>query len=330
MVLDPAWDDTRRRLFIQNIMTFFQYRGTIRGLKMALHLTLDTCVDETLFTETEESKTRAGSIRIVEKYRTRRTPGVVFGDPTELSGLRQVIPVEGRWQPSQGAELLHDRYKKFLLSSKIISEGGIQFPIQEPTDLALAAIWRQFVRENLGFIPSASGFKDRWLDFLRRRYQHIGMLNGAYLPRSYTSFEAIGLKELPPDGAPLLDWYQFETIVLAMQRTAHRFSVLVPMAQQISVDSEAYRQRLELATRIIYLEKPAHTIFDVKFFWALFQVGSARLGEDTTLGRGSRAPELLPSMILGQNYLAESFLTAGHPQNLRDRQILGREPLMSD
>jgi hypothetical protein len=66
-----------------------------------------------------------------------------------------------------------------------------------------------------------------------------------------------------------------------------------------------------------------HTQYDVKFFWALFRVGGARLGEDTLLDVGSRGPQLLQPMVLGQNYLAESYLAPGYPQNIGGRQVLG-------
>ena len=84
---------------------------------------------------------------------------------------------------------------------------------------------------------------------------------------------------------------------LAMVRSAHRFSVLLPLD---SVESDPSEQStwLGLATRIVELEKPAHTTFDVRFYWAFNRIGEARLGLDTQLGAGSRAPELIPSAAL--------------------------------
>jgi hypothetical protein len=38
------------------------------------------------------------------------------------------------------------------------------------------------------------------------------------------------------------------------------------------------------------------------------RIGEARLEYDTTIGAGSRAPELLPPAILGRAYIGESFM----------------------
>lgn len=62
----------------------------------------------------------------------------------------------------------------------------------------------------------------------------------------------------------------------------------------------------------------------MKFFWAMFRLGEVRLGDDTLLDYGSRAPGLLPPMVLGQEHLAESYLAPGHPQDVRERQVVGR------
>ena len=66
-------------------------------------------------------------------------------------------------------------------------------------------------------------------------------------------------------------------------------------------------------------------MFDVKFYWAMFRVGAARLNYDTVLDTGSRAPELLSPAVLGQGYLAESYLTDN--RDLSGRMVLGRDLL---
>ena len=113
---------------------------------------------------------------------------------------------------------------------------------------------------------------------------------------------------------------------MAMRRTAHRFSVLLPVPRGGNTEGPR-RERLDLVRRVVELEKPAHTVFDVKFYWALFRIGEARLGDDMLIDRGGRAPDLLPPLRLGQAYLAESHLAAGHPQSVAERQIVGRDRL---
>ena len=65
---------------------------------------------------------------------------------------------------------------------------------------------------------------------------------------------------------------------------------------------------LAVAKRLVAIEKPAHTTFDVRFYWAMNRVGEARAGIDTQLGQGSRAPELVPTATIGRAYLGASFI----------------------
>jgi phage tail-like protein len=429
VALDPAWDEAKRRLFIKHAVEFFQYRGTVRGLQLALRLALDPCADEEIFTEPFGSNGRAHNIRIVEKYLTRRTPGVIFGDPTEQA-LLTVSPTGARWQPEQGRDNLQQRYADFrkakdkakqpsaqltisqpvasfifvLPFQQTIGQGLFQqlpsvnqlqqFPLVRPTDATEAADWDEFTRDVLGFNVSGAGESERtlWQNFLRGRYSNISALNAAqqtsyadytkihlppdwptnetqrtdwleflkatgdaraawtrhlwqnFLARRYRrinalnelygtrwpDFETVAVFDaLPFDGAALADWYQFEGVVLAMHRTAHRFTVLLPVRTngQASNLAEEQRSRLELAQRIINLEKPAHTVFDLKFYWNSFRVGEARLGADTLLDLGSRAPQLQPAMILGEGYVGESHLGEQPVQDAPDRYLLGNEPL---
>jgi hypothetical protein len=99
----------------------------------------------------------------------------------------------------------------------------------------------------------------------------------------------------------------------------------VPLA--LAFNPEEHQRRLDLSRRIVELEKPAHTVFDVKFYWAMFRVGEARLELDTLIAQGSRAPQLLPELVLGQGFVGESYLAPPVPENARDRMILGRDPL---
>ncbi|MEO7177237.1 MAG: hypothetical protein ABIW83_00185, partial [Allosphingosinicella sp.] len=112
---------------------------------------------------------------------------------------------------------------------------------------------------------------------------------------------------LPSTPAAARDWLTFEGQALPITRAAHRFAVLLPRTRVDSDPGEEAR-RLELARRIVGLEKPAHTVFDIRFYWAMNQVGSARLGLDSAIGQGSRAPELVPGAVLGRAYVGAAFV----------------------
>ena len=392
IVFDPAWNEATQRLLIRHAMEFFQYRGTIHGLKMALHLALDSCVDEHTFELPTACANGRDSVRIVEKFLTRRTPGIVFGDASEVVGPRS-ISLTTRWQPSQGGTNLHERYTEFRNARLSTPQPATTFPPKAPIDAAELANWQEFGRATFGFVPSFGPAVElhQWQNFLRSSYPDIGALNLAHqtsytdwkeivLPRdwparkparknwqdfltetqtssantvrvmwqeflarrygriralnqrygtNWPAFESVALFDvLPPDGPPLEDWFKFEGVAMQMHLNAHRFTVLLPVPMSLAFSLEDRQLRLELSRRIVELEKPAHTVFEVKFYWEMFRIGEARLQVDTLIQQGSRVPELLPNLILGRAFVGESYLAPPVSEAANDRYVLGRDPLV--
>jgi phage tail-like protein len=338
VALDPAWDDARRRLFIRHAVDFFRFRGTIPGLTMALELAIARCPDERLFDAVasvpsgKPAMVRPDNVRIIEKWRSRLTPGVVLGDPTDLEGIR-TVSIEGRWKPDQGRDKLVSDYIAAVAAAFPAPQSPdapplpTTFPITRPTDRT-GPVWTAFCRRALGFVPSANSDDAKlWRDFLYRAYGGDKAALAAVWGSAATDFDAVPVpSELPVGDRRIGDWYRFEG-VLAVRRNAHQFLVVLPVPPTDTGNAETYQERRRLAERIIALEKPAHTVFDVRFYWAMFRVGDARVAIDTQIHRGSRAPELLGPMVLGQHYLAEGYLAPRPPQDATDRDILGRDPI---
>jgi hypothetical protein len=101
--------------------------------------------------------------------------------------------------------------------------------------------------------------------------------------------------------------------------------VLLPVSLRDANNVTQRQRNLGLARRLVELEKVAHTAFDVRFYWAMFRVGEARLGADTLVGLGSRAPELLTPLILDQSYLSQSYLAPTPPRDLPGRFRVGTD-----
>jgi phage tail-like protein len=309
---DPTWRDERKRLFLRHASDFFALRGTIAGIQLALRLALDRCDDEGLF---EPETPGRSTSRIVERYRTRQTPAVVLGDPTE-GGAPQIVDQAARWEPAQGGEALTQRWRD------LVGSATAAFPLNDTSEL-----WRGFVRDVLGIEPPGAIDTALWVQFLASRYGRIDALDAAYGlvgNAVHPDFTAVAFpQQLPPDGAALRDWFHFVAVVLPAQRTAHRFTVLLPVPPT-DERGPTPEERRAIAERVVELQKPAHTTFDVKFFWAAFRIGEARLAEDTLLGLGSRDPRLHQPMVLGLEHAGESFLGGGHAPTA-DRT--GRDPL---
>lgn len=374
VALDPSWHDDRRRLFLRHAMEFFAARGTMRGLQMALRLALDECVDDRLFSAS--AAPRAAPVRIIERFRARRTPLALLGDVRTAVPGPQRIDSSLRWVPVTGGADLHRRYH-----DAVTAANGAPFPLVKA---GAPGEWSDFAQRTLGFVPrvagperarwqswlrreyrssladlrdhfgadatfdamtlpsgeshtpardawtkylaeSASRERALWQDFLARRYRTVAALNAAWRTK-WTAFARISIADqLPIDGAPLADWFQFEGTVMAMHHTAHQFTVMLPVPKNLRTDTPSQQRRLALAKSVLDLEKPAHTVFDMRFYWAMFRLGEARLGDDTVIDLGSRAPELMSAMVLGTNYLAESFLAAHSGADAPSRTQIGRD-----
>lgn len=307
LTLDPLWDENRRRVFLRNANAFFQARGTMRGVEIALRFAFDACVDDSVFVDWRPAG--IATARIVEAYRTRKTPGVVFGDPTDQAAPRVVVSTS-TWTPDQGGAVLNAGWLAFLDQHE--ESEPSQYPILAPQDSGLGTLWSEFSTAVLGFVPTTTE-PTAWGEFLSRRYAGPAALAAAWgLSTAPPDFSGVPVPSaLPSDGAALVDWFQFQSVVIPMGLKAHKFTVLLPWplhvtdTQGVELDNAQLR---DLATRIVDLQKPAHTTYTVKFFWAAFRIGDARLGDDTLLASGSRVPELVTQAVLGTDYLGDSYL----------------------
>src|SRR5690606_5452236 len=68
IMLDPAWREERRRLFLRHVTEFLGWRGTRAGLAMALRLAFDEDLDDHDFAFGGPLAQGPGSIRIVENF----------------------------------------------------------------------------------------------------------------------------------------------------------------------------------------------------------------------------------------------------------------------
>jgi phage tail-like protein len=298
VALDPAWDERRRRLFIRHAAEFFEWRGTIPGLRIALRLATEGCADESTFSL--DPRPTEG-IRIIEGFRTRPLPGVVFVGANEADGLPLQV-TKATWDPTLGAADLQRRWRE------LIGDPAATYPITAPADATMRATWTSFSLSQLGFVPR-SGDASRWQTMLQRRYPTLDHLNRAW-KTAYTAWDAVLLPTVLPDAPALLkDWIQFQSVVLPAYDVAHRFTVYLPQGTLGQRDRDA---RIDLVQRIVALEKPAHASFSVKFYWAFFRVGEARLGEGTVVDLGSRSPELLAPFVLDRHYLGSGYLGDEH------------------
>lgn len=363
VMLEADWSASKRRLFIAHAIELFNGRGTPRGVIRAIRFAIDPAPDESMFSTSSCGCSDAGcrcgmasgggcfEVRIVERFLTRNLAGVLVGDPTELEGPG-LAPQASTWEPAAGVHALHAAYRSFLKGryaaggasedspqllnnawgTSYASYEDIFFSPVTPSNSRAVPDWRAFASTAFAFeyadvLPADLG---AYQLFLARRYNDVALLNSTYGftgAAARSSFQTVTLpaeSDMPSGGARLVDWLQFVSLVLPIAREAHRFTVLVPV--DTSADDAEQERLMGLVQRVVDLEKPAHTWFEVKQYWALFRVGEARLAYDTLLDKGSR----FTALLLGKRHLAESYLGARYPWDIPDRMIAGRDQVPSD
>jgi len=250
-------------------------------------------------------------------------------DPTTLAAWTAQAITNLGFVPSVGAND-RQRWQNFLMvraggdinvlsqrhSTAYASFDTVPLPANWPANPTAAQDWTDFCAATPDILPLS-----QWQGFLARSYRRIKQLNTAW-QTAWPSFDLVATPDrLPSTAAAQTDWLRFERQVMPIVRSAHRFSVLLPVVSANN-DPDEMQRRLVLARRIVELEKPAHTVFDVRFFWALNRIGEARLGIDTLLDVGSRAPQLIPDAVLGRSYIGASFVGGNDPPPAADRRML--------
>ena len=337
--VDPAWDEARVRLLLRHAVELFGRRGTARGLVEAIRLATDPCPDSSVF---DGSRPPTFAVRVIESFRTRPAPGAAFGEAA-LTGPR-LLETGQRWRPADGRLELDRRYQAFVVARHGTLAGlerawgrGVAtspdgtslaepFPPLTPAAPVEAADRADFIGASLAVTYAEVTGADlgAYRSFLAQRYREPAALSaswGLVGGSVVTSFAEVRLPSatVPPDGRPLLDWVQFVSAFLPTLRAAHRFTVLVPV--QLGDSDAARAERLARVAAVVDRERPAHTAYRVQPYWAAFRVGEARVGLETSLAEGSR----FVAMVLGEGRTAEAYLGGGHPWDLRDRWVVGRD-----
>ncbi len=338
---DFTWTTATRRFFLANAPKFFQSRGTSDGLVRMIRMALDQCADASLFAPAD---LQHFSVRVVENYLLRSAPGVTFGDPTATPGS---VASGSNWTPAQGSAPLDQLYRSYLngvyaniaalnqaygTNYTSFSDPSLRMPAILPAQATAAADWQQFLASDPGFTYAAVTNADEpaFANFLTSRYQTVADLNQAYQLTGSAALSSFADVQnnlwnvtlaagLPVSGAFLQDWILFVSVVMPTSQNASRFTVIVPVQLNDSLATQA--QRLALAQRIAQNEKPAHTDFSVKLYWAAFCAGQARVGMETVVGPSSR----FAAMVLDQSMLAASYLGFVLPWSVRGRLVTGRD-----
>jgi phage tail-like protein len=309
LVFDGSTPPQRRRALLRHAFRSHARRGTVPGLLLAATLAWEPeSVDvEPFLADPEGLPERVHGLRL-----------------QELFGLTAPLPASA-WRPAQGRAALLDALKgdAALLAT----------PARVPVLQAALGFVPRSAQEDAGLPLVCAPLRQRWQDFLARRWRRIAALNAAW-GSAFKGFDDIAcVSAVPASAAELSDWYRFEARVIRGLANAHRFRVVLPLPGDALLDLDDLNRRRAAVARAIERDKPAHTVAEIRFGFELFRVGEARLGQDTRLELGlTRRPGLAalasrsiwPPMLVGERDLGGAELTNPRPLPPPDRVGLDR------
>jgi phage tail-like protein len=293
LVLDPLWTVQQRRMFIRYAPRLYQQRGTLRGLLVALWLYLTKEPSEA---QVEQFFEQAGRIalsaeaRVQERFTQRHFAG-------------------------EEADVLSDFVQRVItdLESRPLAAPFTGIQLAERIDGLLKALPATYLAQPL-FNTTLGAFVASWLPYIRATADSTSFIRKVPQTGSFAPWgEAGGL-----DGEAL-DNLTAALLAAAIDSPArvaafaHRFTVLV--TDQID------NSDIEMIDRIIRLEKPAHTDFDLAYVWDDFVVGRSQLGIDTLLCAGIP----FEPFVLGDTNIPQGYLVYSYPMDVLDRFVVDRD-----
>jgi len=350
LAFDPSTSPQRRRLLLRYAVQGHARRGTVPGLLLAATLAWET--DDADAAEVE------CWMRSPERLPERRQ-GLRL---QELFGLTPPLP-PGAWRPALGdadllarlggdASLLATDARLPVLQQALgfVPRGAQEEDLRRaawnlptlPDDEPTGAAERERYTAYLAASQVCAPLRQRWQDFLSRRWRQVSALNAAWGTRWPGFAHVPSATRLPASRVALADWHLFESQVLRGLGNAHRFRIVLPSPQANGgpLDVDEISRRRAAVWRAIERDRPAHTVAELRFGFELFRVGEARLGLDTRLEHGlTRRPELAAlgglatlggalarwsPMVLGQADLGGAQLASARPLPPADRIGLDR------
>ena len=338
VTFDGSTGPTRRRALLRHGAQVHASRGTVPGMLLAATLAWepDDVDAEPWLTAPEALPERVHGLRLQE----------LFGLAPPLS--------PSAWRPAQGRAALLARLAgdESLLGDLIKLQQALGFlPRATQEEAALMASWRLTDLPEDELRPPQSDaaeafdtylqatrpcapLRQRWQDYLARRWRRIALLNAAW-GTTWRGFDRIPSPlSLPAGSVALADWWRFEAQIVRALAPAHRFRVVLPLPTDTAqLDFDELARRRAAVERAVERDKPAHTVAEIRFGFELFRVGEARLGHDTRLEHGLlRRPELAaltsdsiwPPLVLGERDLGGGQLTHPRPLPPPDRVGLDR------